>query len=44
MRMGQSSLYHATYPREMRGKVLGWLIFWNFLTMVIAIVTIGLSG
>lgn len=41
MRMGQSSLYHATYPREMRGKVLGWLIFWNFLTMVIAIVTIG---
>jgi MFS family permease len=41
MRMGQSSLYHATYPRAMRGKVLGWLIFWNFLTMVIAIVSIG---
>lgn len=41
MRMGQSSLYHATYPREVRGRVLGWLVFWNFLTMVIAIVTIG---
>lgn len=41
MRMGQSSLYHATYPRSMRGRVLGWLIFWNFITMVLAIVTIG---
>lgn len=41
MRMGQSSLYHTTYPREMRGKVLGWLIFWNFLTMVIGIVAMG---
>ncbi|HMP16559.1 MAG TPA: MFS transporter [Gemmatales bacterium] len=41
MRMGQSSLYHATYPRQMRGKVLGWLIFWNFLTMVLAIVAMG---
>lgn len=41
MRMGQSSLYHATYPRAMRGSVLGWLIFWNFITMVVAIVTIG---
>jgi hypothetical protein len=41
MRMGQSSLYHATYPREVRGRVLGWLVFWNFLTMIIAIVSIG---
>lgn len=41
MRMGQSSLYHATYPRAMRGSVLGWLVFWNFITMVLAVVAIG---
>lgn len=41
MRMGQSSLYHATYPRAMRGSVLGWLVFWNFITMVLAVVVIG---
>lgn len=41
MRMGQSSLYHATYPRAMRGSVLGWLIFWNFITMVLTVVIIG---
>lgn len=41
MRMGQSSLYHATYPRSMRGSVLGWLVFWNFITMVLAVVVIG---
>jgi MFS family permease len=41
MRMGQSSLYHATYPRSMRGSVLGWLIFWNFITMVLTVIVIG---
>lgn len=41
MRMGQSSLYHATYPRSMRGSVLGWLIFWNFITMVLTVMAIG---
>jgi MFS family permease len=41
MRMGQSSLYHATYPREVRGRVLGWLVFWNFITMVLAVLFMG---
>ena len=34
MRMGQSSLYRVMYPREMRGRVLGRLTFWSYLTMV----------
>jgi len=41
MRMGQSSLYHATYPRQVRGRVLGWLVFWNFITMVLAVLFMG---
>lgn len=41
MRMGQSSLYHATYPRALRGRILGWLVFWNFITMVPAVMLIG---
>lgn len=41
MRMGQSSLYHATYPRTMRGRVLGWLVFWNFISMVLVVIAIG---
>ena len=41
MRMGQSSLYHVLYPKTIRGRVLGRLTFWTFLTMV---PTILLSG
>jgi MFS family permease len=41
MRMGQSSLYHATYPRSRRGSVLGWLVFWNFSSMVPAVLFMG---
>jgi MFS family permease len=41
MRMGQSSLYHALYPQSVRGRVLGRLTFWTFLTMVPTILAAG---
>ena len=41
MRMGQSSLYHLLYPRHIRGRVLGQLTFWTFLTMVPSILLTG---
>jgi MFS family permease len=41
MRMGQSSLYHFLYPRLIRGRVLGQLTFWTFLTMVPSILVTG---
>ena len=34
VRMGQSSLYRSTYPLAVRGRILGWLIFWLFLSQV----------
>ncbi|GBD36385.1 hypothetical protein HRbin36_01508 [bacterium HR36] len=41
MRMGQSSTYHCTYPRSLFGRVLGVLIFWNYLGMVVAALLAG---
>lgn len=41
MRMGQSSLYRVMYPREIRGRVLGRLTFWSYLTMVPTILVTG---
>ncbi len=34
VRMGQSNLYRLTYPLQVRGRVLGWLIFWLFVSQV----------
>ena len=41
MRMGQSSLYRVMYPRHLRGRVLGRLTFWTYLTMVPTILVTG---
>jgi MFS family permease len=41
MRMGQSSLYRVMYPRSQRGRVLGILTFWTYLTMVPSILVTG---
>jgi MFS family permease len=41
MRMGQSSLYRAMYPQHLRGRVLGRLMFWTYLTMVPTILITG---
>ncbi|MCS6850107.1 MAG: MFS transporter [Gemmataceae bacterium] len=41
MRMGQSSLYHAMYAKRQRGRILGQLTFWTFLTMVPSILAAG---
>src|SRR4029077_2180435 len=41
MRMGQSSLYRVMYVREIRGRVLGRLTFWSYLTMVPSILVTG---
>ena len=41
MRMGQSSLYHLLYPKAIRGRVLGRLTFWTFVTMVPSILLTG---
>jgi MFS family permease len=41
MRMGQSSLYRLVYPRRRRGRVLGRLTFWTYLTMVPTILVTG---
>jgi MFS family permease len=41
MRMGQSSLYSVMYQRSLRGRVLGQLTFWTYLTMVPSILVTG---
>jgi MFS family permease len=41
MRMGQSSLYRVMYPKEQRGRVLGRLTFWSYLTLVPTILLTG---
>jgi MFS family permease len=41
MRMGQSSLYRLMYPRVRRGRVLGRLTFWTYLTMVPTVLLTG---
>ncbi len=41
MRMGQSSMYRASYPRGQWGRVLGLLTFWTFLTMVPTVLLAG---
>jgi len=41
MRMGQSNLYRVMYPREVRGRVIGQLTFWTYLTMVPSILVTG---
>jgi MFS family permease len=34
MRMGQSSLYRASYPRAYLGRAIGWVLFCTFATMI----------
>ncbi|MBM4072150.1 MAG: MFS transporter [Planctomycetes bacterium] len=41
MRMGQSTLYRVMYAREMRGRVLGRLTFWSYVTLVPTILATG---
>jgi len=41
MRMGQSSLYRVMYPKHLRGRVLGRLTFWTYLTMVPTVLVTG---
>jgi MFS family permease len=41
MRMGQSSLYRVMYAKAVRGRVLGQLMFWSYLTMVPSILVTG---
>lgn len=41
MRMGQSSLYHVMYAKGQRGRVLGQLTFWTYLTMVPSVLITG---
>lgn len=41
MRMGQSSLYHVMYAKRQRGRILGRLTFWTYLTMVPSIMVTG---
>lgn len=41
MRMGQSSLYGIMYAKRIRGRVLGRLAFWQYLTMVPSILITG---
>lgn len=41
MRMGQSSLYHVMYPLAIRGRVLGRLTFWTYVTMVPTVLVSG---
>jgi MFS family permease len=41
MRMGQSSLYHVMYSRQQRGRVLGRLTFWTYLTIVPTVLLTG---
>src|SRR5207248_6374446 len=41
MRMGQSSLYGLLYAKPIRGRVLGRLTFWTYVTMVPSMVLAG---
>lgn len=41
MRMGQSSLYRVMYPKEQRGRVLGRLTLWTYITMVPSVLVTG---
>lgn len=41
MRMGQSSLYRWTYPADIRGRVLGRLNSWTYVTMVPTVLLTG---
>jgi MFS family permease len=41
MRMGQSSLYRIMYRKEQRGRILGRLTFWTYLTMVPTVLATG---
>lgn len=41
MRMGQSSLYRVVYPQATRGRVLGVLTFWTYVTMVPSVLLCG---
>jgi MFS family permease len=41
MRLGQVSLYRMVYPNQVRGRVLGTLLFWTYVTMVPAILLAG---
>jgi MFS family permease len=41
MRMGQASLYRVLYARAIRGRVLGRLTFWSYLTIVPSILVAG---
>lgn len=41
MKMGQSSMYRATYPAAVRGQVVGRLLFCNYLAMVAIIFVAG---
>jgi MFS family permease len=42
MRMGQASLYGELYSHAIRGRVLGRLTCWTYLTMVPSILVVGL--
>jgi hypothetical protein len=41
MRMGQSSLYRVVYPPDKRGRALGRITFWTFVTMVPSVLLTG---
>ncbi len=41
MRMGQSSLYRVMYAKRLRGRILGRLTFWTYLTMVPSVLVTG---
>src|SRR5262245_27291233 len=41
MRMGQSNLYRVMYTKELRGRVLGQLTFWTYLSMVPSVLVTG---
>ncbi len=41
MKMGQSSMYRATYPAAFRGRAVGQLLFCNYLAMVLTILVAG---
>lgn len=41
MRMGQSTLYGVMYHRTIRGRVLGQLAFWTYLTLVPTVLVTG---
>ncbi len=41
MRMGQSNLYSVMYAKHLRGRVLGQLSFWTYLTLVPSVLLTG---